>query len=240
MKEIYLVRHGETDWNNLGLAQGSRNDIKLNKTGMEQAKYTGKYLNEFQQMDIKFDLVLCSPMLRTVKTAEIICKQINYDFKKVKYMDELVERDQGLIAIGKKNEELKKDKFYNEYFKYADKINKINDPIEQHKYIDLFHNNVLYNTYEYEDEKDFFKKIKIVVNLLKETKAKKILVVTHGGTILHGLISLIFGIADVRGNYKYGKNCHISYITYEKKKFKLAVSPNTLHFGLYGKDYSKF
>ena len=38
-------------------------------------------------------------------------------------------------------------------------------------------------------------------------------------------------------NYKYGRNCHISYITYDKK-FNLIMAPNTLHFNIYNKDYS--
>ena len=103
MKEIYLIRHGETEWNSLGLGQGSRNDIKLNKVGMKQSKNTGKYLNDYRQEDQNFDLILCSPMLRTKKTAEIICKELNYDFEKVKYMDELIEHNQGLISIGNSN-----------------------------------------------------------------------------------------------------------------------------------------
>jgi broad specificity phosphatase PhoE len=60
--------------------------------------------------------------VKNKKTAEIICKEINYDFEKVKYMDELIERDQGLISIGKTNDELKKDKFYDDYFTKADEI----------------------------------------------------------------------------------------------------------------------
>ena len=55
-------------------------------------------------------------MLRTRKTAEIICKELNYDFEKVIYMDELIERDQGLISIGKKNN------FYDDYFTKTDTI----------------------------------------------------------------------------------------------------------------------
>ena len=116
-KQIYLVRHGETDWNVKGLCQGSRNDIPLNKTGKEQAIKTGKYLKEYRQKDGKFDLVLCSPLIRTRETCELICNKIGYNISKVKYMDELKENDKGSVCIGKSHEELRKDKFYNDYFK---------------------------------------------------------------------------------------------------------------------------
>jgi len=130
MKEIYFIRHGETEWNKLGLGQGSRNDIPLNKIGEKQAKITGKYLNDYRQKDKDFDLIISSPLLRTKKTAEIIAKEIGYK-KDIIYMDELKEIDQGLISIGIKHDELKKDKFYDDFFKWVDMYKKIEDPIEQ-------------------------------------------------------------------------------------------------------------
>ena len=43
--KIYIVRHGETDWNGPRRLQG-RSDIPLNETGIEEAKITGEALKE--------------------------------------------------------------------------------------------------------------------------------------------------------------------------------------------------
>ncbi len=64
---IYIVRHGQTDWNVEGIYQG-RIDIPLNKTGIEQAKRTREKLR-----GIKFDKVFSSPLKRAFETAQIIC-----------------------------------------------------------------------------------------------------------------------------------------------------------------------
>lgn len=67
--EIYLVRHGKTDWNKVHKAQG-RVDIPLNEEGKKQAEEVAKKLN-----NIKFDKVLVSPLKRTIETCEIITSQ---------------------------------------------------------------------------------------------------------------------------------------------------------------------
>lgn len=64
---LYLVRHGETDWNKQGLIQGS-SDIPLNEYGRELARITAQGLR-----DIKFDKVYASPYIRAYETAEILC-----------------------------------------------------------------------------------------------------------------------------------------------------------------------
>ena len=63
---IYIVRHGQTDWNLEGRYAG-RIDIPLNNKGREQAKIIKEQLK-----DIVFDKVFSSPLLRAYETAQII------------------------------------------------------------------------------------------------------------------------------------------------------------------------
>ena len=239
-REIYFIRHGETEWNNLGLGQGARNNIELNKTGREQSRLTGKYLKDYRIDDKQFDLVLCSPMLRAKETAEIICKQIKYDPKKIKYFDELVELDHGLLSIGKTDEELKKDKFYDDYFKMKKKIKDIIDPIENIMTYKFSNDTVKPNNkYEVETLDSLLKRCKKIINLIKKSKYKKIMIVCHGGIILNGFITLLFNTYQIRGDYTYGGNCHITYVVQQKNKFNLMTAPNTLHFAIYDKNYNK-
>ena len=64
--EIYIVRHGETDWNLQKRLQG-REDIPMNETGVAQANAAGRALE-----GIEFEYILSSPLTRARRTAEII------------------------------------------------------------------------------------------------------------------------------------------------------------------------
>ena len=66
---IYLIRHGETDWNNKRLLQGAI-DIPLNQNGIEVAKITAEALKE-----VPFDIIYTSPLQRAKQTAEIIRRE---------------------------------------------------------------------------------------------------------------------------------------------------------------------
>ncbi|HUC88675.1 MAG TPA: histidine phosphatase family protein [Candidatus Paceibacterota bacterium] len=63
---LYLVRHGETEWNVKKINQG-QSESYLTENGIEQAKETAERLR-----DIKFDAIFSSDLDRTYKTAEII------------------------------------------------------------------------------------------------------------------------------------------------------------------------
>lgn len=63
---IYLVRHGETEWNKAHRLQG-RSDIKLNEKGRELALITGKAFE-----DRSLDVIFSSPLIRAYETASLI------------------------------------------------------------------------------------------------------------------------------------------------------------------------
>ena len=63
---LYLVRHGETDWNRSRRIQG-RTDIELNDTGREQALATSRLLARRE-----WNAVISSPLSRALETASII------------------------------------------------------------------------------------------------------------------------------------------------------------------------
>lgn len=63
---LFVVRHGQTDWNKDRLIQG-RIDIPLNEEGISQAKLTAKKL-----ADIPLNVIYVSPLKRARQTADII------------------------------------------------------------------------------------------------------------------------------------------------------------------------
>ncbi len=63
-KTLYIIRHGETELNRLGIVQGSGVDAGLNETGRRQANAFFEYYR-----NVPFDAVLTSALRRTHETA---------------------------------------------------------------------------------------------------------------------------------------------------------------------------
>lgn len=63
---LYIIRHGETDWNKSRKLQG-QSDVPLNEFGRHLARETAPALTE-----ISFDIAYTSPLIRAKETASII------------------------------------------------------------------------------------------------------------------------------------------------------------------------
>ena len=69
--KLYIIRHGQTDWNRARLLQG-RTDIPLNEWGRRVAQLTKEGLK-----DVVFDMAFTSPLIRARETAELILEGRN-------------------------------------------------------------------------------------------------------------------------------------------------------------------
>lgn len=81
---LLLMRHGETEWNQLSRYQG-QTDIPLNENGKLQSEKVGEFLK-----DVSIDFAFSSSLLRAKETAEIILQhhkdvqlELNDGFKEI-------------------------------------------------------------------------------------------------------------------------------------------------------------
>ncbi len=72
-KDIYLIRHGETEWNTCGRFQGKL-DSPLTAQGQIQARAFGAKISH---MKVDIDSFISSPLGRTIQTASIISRCVN-------------------------------------------------------------------------------------------------------------------------------------------------------------------
>lgn len=74
---LYLIRHGETDWNREARYQGQR-DIPLNETGRAQARRLGEVLRMLLPAIATFDFV-SSRLERAVETMQLVRSALGLD-----------------------------------------------------------------------------------------------------------------------------------------------------------------
>ena len=146
--KLYVVRHGQTNWNVEKKMQGSA-DIPLNERGIEQAYETKELLKEKD-----FNLIVCSPLIRAKQTADIINEDRNVP---IIYVESLRERNYGEFeGVNKQTFDCNGFWAYTKNLKYE----------------------------KAENIQDFFKRIKSVVNELKENyDNENILIVCHAGVM---------------------------------------------------------
>lgn len=80
---IYLMRHGETDWNKAGRFQGQQ-DVPLNENGIELAVKTAEGLK-----NVNFDAAFSSPLQRALVTARTVIGSRNIEVQTDERLREL-------------------------------------------------------------------------------------------------------------------------------------------------------
>jgi len=211
-KNIYIFRHGETDWNIEHRSQGGENDIKLNETGRKQALLVGNYLSNTK---INADLIISSGMFRADETANIIAKKINYQLP-VLIIEDLKEKLHGKLS-GLTKEDIVSNPEFDKYTELNNKYNKEKDPIRQRE---IYYENIVIFNKLYGDElySTFRHRLKKSLKEIYNRKEKNIIIISHFATIMQ-LLQIMMNTEDyLRGDYIYGSNCHMTYIQVFEKK----------------------
>ncbi len=163
MKSIYVVRHGQTDFNIRQVVQGRGVNSDLNATGYQQAKYLFEHYGH-----ILFDVVYTSKLTRTHQTmADFLQKPIPHEVR-----DNLDEIDWGIFE-GVEHHPALQERYYDiiTSWKHGDLTNKIEGG---------------------ESAQDLKDRLLPVVEELKQSSYKNILLCTHGRT-LRVLVCLLLG-----------------------------------------------
>jgi len=179
---LYLVRHGETEWNVQKINQG-QSESSLTEIGIKQAKETAEKLK-----NVKFDAIFSSDLSRAYKTAEIVRLDRNIVIQTSKL---LRERAHGSF-------EGKHDDVFKETLK--EKLKERENLTGQEYYSFRL-------TPEVETDEElinrFLKQLKEIAVMYPN---KNVLVVTHAGCIKHFLIKIgyVERTALPSGSFKNG------------------------------------
>ena len=157
--KLYIVRHGETEWNVIKRFQGQLN-TPLTEKGMEKLRKTGKKLE-----NVLFDEVYTSELGRTVASAEIILNEKRGYKNKKRELKNLAELNEVYFGVwqGLTYEEV--------FLKYPEEGN------------NYFYNVKNYKAENVEAEKleDALERfLKGINKILDSHESGNILVVTHG------------------------------------------------------------
>ena len=157
--KLYIVRHGETEWNVIKRFQGQLN-TPLTEKGMEKLRETGKKLE-----NVLFDEVYTSELGRTVASAEIILNENNgYKNNKLE-LQKLAELNEVYFGVwqGLTYEEV--------FLKYPEEANNYFYNVKNYKAENV----------EAENLKDALERfLKGINKILDSHESGNILVVTHG------------------------------------------------------------
>ncbi|MGM0420090.1 MAG: alpha-ribazole phosphatase [Bacillota bacterium] len=201
IKELTIIRHGETEWNKAGRYQGQL-DVELNQKGREQAEKAASYLSQKEM-----ELFISSDLSRARQTAEIIAAEVRIKAEEILQFSGLRELDFGTWE-GQRFEEIKADQ--------PEALSAwIQDPLKN-------------PPPEGEGLLDFQERIQEVFRQILARPEKKIAVVTHGGVVLVYLASVL-GLPLANYRRLAVSNTGISQVTYYEDEPVVRLFNSTAH-----------
>ncbi|MDK2868464.1 MAG: hypothetical protein PWP51_2962 [Clostridiales bacterium] len=177
MLEIYIARHGQTEWNREGRLQGWLNSA-LTDQGVESAEILGREIDHIQ-----FDAYYSSPSERAYKTLEIALSPMKPE---IVTDERLMEMGLGEWQ-GKLMSEIRRDykTAFDDYFHKPERFSLLGAE----------------SYYDVKDRVDHFINELVKVHF-HHARPKKVLVITHGVTLM--MMRLLFNGGDIKDLASYG------------------------------------
>ena len=98
--KLILLRHGQSQWNLENRFTGWK-DVDLTDQGIQEAKFAA---NQIKQEGIHISSIYTSKLLRAIRTAKIVCNEINFPLESIHYDWRLNERHYGALQGLNKSE----------------------------------------------------------------------------------------------------------------------------------------
>ncbi len=206
--EIYILRHGTTEWNNMHKIQGTV-DIALDSLGILMAEETGRSLKE---KSITFDKVFSSPLSRAFNTSKLVSglpeneiirddrlRELNFGFQEGCIVEEMLHRD--VLFKYFKDDPAR----YNELAKKDETTESLEELMAR--------------------TQDFM--IDVVEKLPPDTK--RILISAHGAAN-KALLMYIRGESDLAKFWGYGlqPNCGYDIVSYDVGKHEYSITESNV------------
>jgi broad specificity phosphatase PhoE len=215
---LFIIRHGESEANAAGIAQGSGLKSDLTELGKLQAKQTGELLKT-----LKFDRFYSSTVSRAIETADIIASEIKFNINGIKRDPLLNEADAGSVTgtTATQRTEMEKKIFSKEFLDEKASLEKLmKSPFDMAANFVRFTKS--FEQYKKgfgaETQQEEYTRVDKFFSSLNHKPNENILIVSHNGFI-NSILSRICGLEVTVSEFlKPGqKNCHISIITHDRK-----------------------
>lgn len=198
-KEIYIIRHGQTDFNVKQVVQGRGVNSDLNATGLQQAQ---AFFDTYHPID--FDVVYTSKLKRTHQTvAHFLNKNIQHEIR-----ENIDEIDWGIFEGVEHNPSLQKE-YYDIISTWAN-------------------GNLTIKIEGGESAQDLADRLIPFVQEIKNSTHKTILACTHGRTLRVLMCLLLNKPISAMDEFDHQNTC-LYHLNYDGKSFTLIKENDIAH-----------